>query len=82
MQKYPKRPCLYQYLLIHSFLSAVGVNEQLFPISVVTHGFLLEVLLRRPLAADHTQAIADFSLEPQCESVRKSIINIVKIIAK
>lgn len=70
---------LYQYLLIQSFLSAVGVNEQLFPISVPTHRSLLKVLLRRPLAADHTQAIVDFSLEPQCEKIQKSVISIIII---
>lgn len=74
-QTYPQRVFLYQYLLIQSFLSAVRANEQLFLISVPIHRSLLKVLLRRPPAADHTQAIADFSPEPQCENVRKSIIN-------
>lgn len=70
----PRRTFLYQYLLIQSFLSAVGVSEGLFPLSVPTQRSLLEVLSHRPLAADHTQATADFSPEPQSENESKSII--------
>lgn len=50
------------------------MHEQLFPISVPTQRSSLKVLLRRPLAAHHTQAIADFSPEPQSENESKSII--------
>lgn len=70
----PRRTFLHQYLLIQSFLSAAGVSEGLFPVSVPTQRFSLEALSRRPLAADHTQATADFSPEPHSANESKSII--------
>lgn len=49
-------------------------SEGLFPVSVPTQRFSLEVLSRRPLCVDHTQATADFSPEPHSANESKSII--------